>query len=62
MKINIKRYSIEFGQKEIYDIKKKLLKIIFEIEMIDSSLTFRCGCKSGVCGSCTVRVNGKISL
>lgn len=24
----------------------------------DNTLTFRCGCKSGVCGSCAVRVNG----
>ena len=24
----------------------------------DNSLTFRCGCKSGVCGSCAIRVNG----
>lgn len=24
----------------------------------DNSLTFRCGCSSGVCGSCAVRVNG----
>ena len=62
MKINIKRYSIEFGQKEIqYDIKNEnLLKALIEIRNeIDSSLTFRCGCKSGVCGSCAVRVNGK---
>ena len=62
MKINIKRYSQEFGQKEIqYDIKNKnLLKALIEIRNnIDSSLTFRCGCKSGVCGSCAVRVNGK---
>ena len=62
MKINIKRYSIEFGQKEIqYDIKNEnLLKALIEIRNeIDSSLTFRCGCKSGVSGSCAVRVNGK---
>ena len=62
MKINIKRYSKEFGQKEIqYDIKNEnLLKALIEIRNnIDSSLTFRCGCKSGVCGSCAVRVNGK---
>ncbi len=24
----------------------------------DSSLSFRCGCKTGVCGSCVIRVNG----
>ena len=24
----------------------------------DNSLTFRCGCSSGVCGSCAVRING----
>ena len=25
---------------------------------MDSTITFRCSCKSGVCGSCAVRVNG----
>ena len=38
--------------------KKKLKSLIFIKENIDNSLTFRCGCKSGVCGSCAVRVNG----
>uniref|UniRef100_A0A4W5L8V8 Succinate dehydrogenase [ubiquinone] iron-sulfur subunit, mitochondrial n=1 Tax=Hucho hucho TaxID=62062 RepID=A0A4W5L8V8_9TELE len=36
-----------------------LLKALIEIKTTqDNSLTFRCGCKSGVCGSCAVMVNG----
>ncbi len=29
---------------------------------LDSSLTFYCSCKVGLCGGCTVRVNGKAIL
>lgn len=39
--------------------KENLLQnLIYIKENLDSTLTFRCGCKSGVCGSCAVRVNG----
>jgi fumarate reductase iron-sulfur subunit len=63
MKINIKRFSKEEALgNEIsqYDVNEEnLLKALFEIKTnIDSTLTFRCGCKSGVCGSCAVRING----
>jgi fumarate reductase iron-sulfur subunit len=63
MKINIKRFSKDksFENKVYqYDIKEdNLLKALYEIKInIDSTLTFRCGCKSGVCGSCVLRVNG----
>ena len=63
MKLNIKRFNQEkYPQNEISNFKvtnKNLLKALFEIKTkTDNSLTFRCGCKSGVCGSCAVRVNG----
>ncbi|MDZ7819860.1 MAG: 2Fe-2S iron-sulfur cluster-binding protein [Aliarcobacter sp.] len=63
MKLNIKRFNKEKNPQ--IDIDKfevsneNLLKALFEIKTKnDNSLTFRCGCKSGVCGSCAVRVNG----
>lgn len=63
MKLNIKRFNKEKNPQN--DISKfevsneNLLKALFEIKTKnDNSLTFRCGCKSGVCGSCAVRVNG----
>jgi len=35
-----------------------LLLLNFIKSKIDNTLTFRSGCRSGVCGSCAVRVNG----
>ena len=63
MKINIKRFNKEISpQNTISDFEvtnTNLLKAFIEIKTeIDNSLTFRCACKSGVCGSCAVRVNG----
>jgi len=63
MKIKIKRFSKDKpleNKVNHYNINEvNLLKALFEIKTtIDSTLTFRCGCKSGVCGSCAVRVNG----
>lgn len=58
MKIEILRNS-EFQTFEINPKKSQtLLSSLIEIKTKqDNSLTFRCGCKSGVCGSCAVRVN-----
>ncbi len=44
-----------------YNIQKEqnLLKTLHNIKTTqNSSLTYRSGCRSGVCGSCAVRVNG----
>jgi len=63
MKIDIKRFNKE-NQLENKILKYEvtnvnLLKALMEIKTTqDNSLTFRCGCKSGVCGSCAVMVNG----
>jgi fumarate reductase iron-sulfur subunit len=63
MKINIKRFNSELTEQnyisEFSTNKSNLLQAIIEIKNTqDNSLTFRCGCKSGVCGSCAIRVNG----
>ena len=63
MKIKIKRYNQELIEKNSIDefevSDTNLLKALIEIKQYnDSTLTFRCGCKSGVCGSCAIKVNG----
>ncbi|RXJ85049.1 succinate dehydrogenase/fumarate reductase iron-sulfur subunit [Arcobacter cloacae] len=63
MKIKIKRYNQEQIEKNSIDefevSNTNLLKALIEIKQYnDSTLTFRCGCKSGVCGSCAIKVNG----
>ncbi len=64
MKINIKRYNPEKNDSqyiEKYDIKhdETILNSLIEVKTkYDNSLSFRCGCKTGVCGSCAIRVNG----
>jgi fumarate reductase iron-sulfur subunit len=63
MKIRIKRFNPEISVDsniKTYEVNNtNLLKALIEIkEDIDSTLSFRCGCKSGVCGSCAVKVNG----
>ncbi len=58
MKITIKR---EEGFVE-YEVSENLLllRALYEIkERVDSSLQFDSGCRSMVCGACSVRVNGK---
>ncbi len=59
MKIKIKRdEKFESFELNLSDITL-LQALIFIKENIDSSLTFRHSCRSGVCGSCAVRVNEK---
>lgn len=64
MNIKIQRHNIESGNNhiekfEVVDEKSTVLQTLIDIKAHkDSSLTFRCGCSSGVCGSCAVRVNG----
>lgn len=67
MKIFIKRFNNEsFEKNEINEYKVKntnLLQALIEIKKeVDSTLAFRCGCKSGVCGSCAVKVHGTEKL
>jgi fumarate reductase iron-sulfur subunit len=63
MILNIKRFNPESAEKEYissFEVNEKnLLNALIEIKIKkDSSLTFRSGCKSGVCGSCAIKVNG----
>lgn len=68
MKINIKRFNPDVSHEsyiENYEIKESntALEALIEVkEQKDSSLAFRCGCKSGVCGSCAIKVNGQEKL
>ena len=68
MKINIKRdrdiVSYELISTEYFTCNNlTLLELLSYIKIeIDSSLAFSSGCRSGVCGSCAVRVNGKEML
>ena len=58
MKLNIQRKD-QITSYDLSNENQTLLSILIEIKKnIDSSLTFRHGCKSGVCGSCAVRING----
>ena len=60
MNISINRNNIIFS----YQTKEiNLLKALFDIKSNqEQSLTFRAGCRSGVCGCCAVRVNGEEKL
>ena len=59
MKINIKRGdTLVSYESELQNAT--LLEALTQIKQeFDSSLTFSSGCRSGVCGSCAMRVNGK---
>ncbi len=63
MKIKIQRYDKNKEPNFIvleYEVSKDktLLENLKQIkEKKDATLTFRCGCRSGVCGSCAIRVN-----
>ena len=64
MIVKVQRYNEEknIHRIETFQSKKEestVLDTLIDIkEHQDASLTFRCGCSSGVCGSCAVRVNG----
>jgi len=65
MKIAVKRYVSELNIDEIreYKIDKEVTTLLEALEYIkqtqDSTLAFESGCRSGVCGSCALRVNDK---
>ena len=65
MILNIKRFNSENTNTEKNKVdsfeinSNNLLNGLIEVKTnFDSTLTFRCGCKSGICGSCVVKVNG----
>ncbi len=58
MKIKIAREALVEYEVQMQDAT--LLEVLNEIKTSqDSSLTFASGCRSSVCGSCSVRVNGR---
>ncbi|MCD6432645.1 MAG: succinate dehydrogenase/fumarate reductase iron-sulfur subunit [Sulfurimonas sp.] len=58
MKISIQREDIQEYEVNMQDAT--LLTVLNEIKSKqDATLTFASGCRSGVCGSCSVRVNGR---
>ena len=58
MKIKIQREVIKEYEADIQD--STLLAFLQNIKTtVDNSLTYSSGCRSGVCGSCAVRVNGR---
>ena len=58
MKINIQRSELE--EFEVSDKDSTLLEVLNDIKITkDNSLTYSSGCRSSVCGSCAVRVNGR---
>lgn len=58
MKINIKRDNVAVYEVDVQN--RTLLEVLNEIKTkIDPSLAYNSGCRSSVCGSCAVRVNGR---
>lgn len=63
MKIKIKRFNKEQKLDEIQEFRVSsettILNSLIEVNnKHDNSLAYRCGCRTGICGSCAVRVNG----
>lgn len=70
MKLTIQRYCIRrepHNVDQTFDVDAAegatLLEILQQIKTtLDPTLTFSSGCRSGVCGSCALRVNGQEKL
>ena len=64
MKLKIKRFDSHknpHSKTEEFEVTQKgtVLNSLIEIKtQKDNTLTYRCGCRTGVCGSCAVKVNG----
>ena len=62
MHLHVKRFNSEKQEEIVYEVQENgqtLLALLQEIKIDkDNSLTFASGCRSSVCGSCAMRVNG----
>ena len=63
MRVVIKRYDGNESTTSEYIIANTHTKTTLDImeyikENEDNSLSYRCGCKSGICGSCAITING----
>ena len=64
MHLTIRRYQKDKSYDETFNIASlkitTLLAALYEIKAkLDPTLTFEAGCRSGICGACAVRVNGR---
>ena len=58
LKLKIQRETLQEFELDVHDVT--LLSALNSIKMeIDSTLTYASGCRSSVCGSCSMRVNGR---
>ena len=67
MKLTIRRHQAGKSYDETFDVASlrvtTLLSALYEIKAkLDETLTFDAGCRSGICGACAVRVNGREKL
>ena len=71
VKINVRRYSPESTSNvphtqeyllEMDDSSTVLDGLIKIREEIDGTLSLRCSCRSAICGSCAMRMNGEAGL
>jgi len=58
MRVSIQRESLEEFEADVHDVTLLSLLSTLKTEQ-DNSLTFLSGCRSSICGSCSVRANGK---
>ncbi len=62
MRLLIKRFNGEESKTHEYILENSTKSTLDTLEYIkennDNSLAFRCGCKSGICGSCAITING----
>jgi len=63
MKLKIQRFKESKEEAYIEEFSassnQTVLNTLIEVKMKhDKALSFRCGCRTGVCGSCAVKVNG----
>jgi len=70
MRISVYRYNPETDSKpymQDYDVPlqpsdRMLLDAIVRLKEIDDTLSFRCSCREGICGSDAMNINGKNGL
>jgi succinate dehydrogenase/fumarate reductase iron-sulfur protein len=70
VKLKVRRYDPESGDEphfQNYDVEMPenatVLDTLIEVrEYQDGTLSLRCSCRSAICGSCAMRINGRARL
>jgi fumarate reductase (CoM/CoB) subunit B len=70
IKVNVLRQDPQKGEKphlESYNVSKKdKMKILDALNYINNeynaNIAYRCSCRAGQCGSCALKMNGKVVL